>query len=102
MHMLKTVGVLAFVLTAGALLQPVTALAADRNHARNEFAGREDTRVVREYREPVRNGDWRHDREVTRSAFALDHRVIVRTSPFYYYAPAPRSEIGRASCRERV
>ncbi len=88
----KRIGVLAFALTAGALLQPMTALAADRNHGQNDFADRGRTQVVRQYREPARRDDWNR-RPVMRS----EERVVVRTAPRYYtpgyyaggyYAPA--------------
>lgn len=78
--MFKRVGVLAVVLTAGALLQPVAASAQDRfdrGHDRVVVVQRDQPRFTREYVvpeyaapvypapvyvEPAYRGDWHHDR----------------------------------------
>lgn len=72
--MLKRVGVLALVLSAGAaFLQPATAFAEDRYRAGGD---RHDQTIVHKYREPVH-------REIR------DRVRVVRRSDQYYYAPAP-------------
>lgn len=82
--MLKRVGVLALVLTAGALL-PAGAFAAERTFGHNAAPEhRNNVRVVQEYREPVRHDD-RDRNQWTRGS----DRVIVRTAPTYYYRWSP-------------
>ncbi len=86
--MFKRVGVLAFVLTAGAMfLQPVAAFAADRHEGgRATVQYRDNARRVERFREPVRRDGRDHswDRVARR-----DERVIVTAPAPYYYAPAP-------------
>ena len=78
--MLKRFGVLGLVLSAGLLLQPVAALAADRGHGSNNVERRNDVRVE-QYREPARRDDhYRFERR--------PERVIINTAPAYYYPPA--------------
>jgi len=94
--MLKRIGILSLVLSAGALLQPVSAMAAER-HA-NVVEHRDNPRFVQEYREPVRQQipervraqDWNRP-EAARERT----RVVVRTAPAYYYAPASQCGYGR-------
>lgn len=71
--MLKRVGVLAFVLSAGALLQPALASAQDRFDRGREYDRgrvvevlRDQPRYVREYVVPVRRDDCNRDRVVVR------------------------------------
>ena len=83
--MLKRIGILAFVLGAGALLQPAAALAADRAHGNDGFGQRNEMRVVEQNRVQVRRYDDRGDRDRDR-VVRRDERVIVRTGPQYYVA----------------
>lgn len=83
--MLKGVGVLALILSAGAVfLQPTVAFAEDRSH-HSAYSGdrRDNSRVVREYREPVRHDDrdWGVRARVNRGYYVA--------APNYYHAPAP-------------
>jgi hypothetical protein len=89
--MLKRVGVLALMLSAGAVfLQPTAAFAEERSHHTAYSSDRRDnSRGFREYREPVRRDRegraWREhgriDQRYARSYYA--------PAPTYYYAPAP-------------
>lgn len=92
--MLKRIGVLAFVLTAGVLFQPAAVFAADWNHGNAANDRREPARVetVRAVpsRERVSEGARRDDRAIRR-----DDRVVVETAPAYYYAPASNCAYGR-------
>lgn len=94
--MLKRVGVLAFVLTAGALFQPVAALAAERGHDGNRVESRQ-TRVVEQYRQPVRGEDWNGAGVVRRDDrdFRGQERVVVTAQPSYWYTAAPNCAYGR-------
>jgi len=84
------VGGLALLLTAGALLQPVSALAADRDHGRADFASHNNNaRFVRDYRAPLPDQSWNRDRFERRDQrVVVRDRVVVRTPNFYYGSPA--------------
>lgn len=79
--MLKRVGVLAFVLTAGALFEPAAALAAERGHGGSVAEHHDKARVVEQYGAPVAHEHWNRDGVVVRR----DDRVVVTTAPNYYY-----------------
>ena len=86
--MLKRVGVLALILSAGAVfLQPTAAFAEE--HAAYSGDRRYNSRAVREYREPVRRDN--NDR-AWRDRGRIDYRYergYYAPAPTYYYAPAP-------------
>jgi len=92
--MLKRIGPLACLLSAGALLQPVAALAADRNYRNSGFESRNNAHVVQQYRAPERNDGWNRDRDDRfdrRDERSVDRdRVVLRTAPNFFYAPAAR------------
>lgn len=97
--MLKRVGVLALILSAGAVfLQPTVAFAEDRSH-RSGYSGdyRNNSRVVREYREPVR----RDDRDRDWGERARVNRGYYVAPPSYYYAPAPNYYAPAPNCGYR-
>jgi len=85
--MFKRIGILSLLLGAGALIQPVSAFAAERHAAE---VGHENTRVVAQYRAPVRQDvqnrgreDWDRGRIEVRNV-----RPVVPATP-YYYEPLP-------------
>jgi hypothetical protein len=85
--MLKRVGILALILSAGAVfLQPTVAFAEDRSH-HSAYNGdrRDNSHAAREYREPVR----RDDRDRDWGERARVNRGYYVAPPSYYYAPAP-------------
>jgi hypothetical protein len=86
--MLKRVGVLALILSAGsAFLQPAVAFAEDRSHHTAYYGDRRDnSHAVREYREPVR----RYDRDRHWDERVRIERRYYAPAPNYYYAPAPK------------
>lgn len=89
--MLKRVGVLALILSAGAaFLQPAAAFAEERSHPPAYSVERGyNSRSVREYREPVRrDNDDRAWREHGRIEYR-NERGYYAPAPTYYYAPAP-------------
>jgi hypothetical protein len=89
--MLKRVGVLALMLSAGAVfLQPTAAFAEERSqHAAYSGDRRYNSREVRAYREPVRRDtDDRGWRERGRIEYR-NERGYYAPAPTYYYAPAP-------------
>src|SRR5207248_4246900 len=93
--MLKRVGVLALILSAGAVfLQPTVAFAEDRSHhSAYNWDHRDNSRAAREYREPVRRGDrdrdWRERARVNRGYYVVTPNYYYAPAPNYYYAPAP-------------
>jgi hypothetical protein len=94
--MLKRVGVLALILSAGAVfLQPTVAFAEDRSHhSAYDVDRRDNSRAAREYREPVRRDDrdrdWGGDRaRINRGYYVAPPNYYYAPAPNYYYAPAP-------------
>lgn len=93
--MLKRIGILSMVLSAGALLQPISAMAAER-HA-NVVEHRDNPHFVQQYRAPARRAPERaRTQDWNRAQIAREGtRVVVRTVPSYYYTSAPNCAYGR-------
>ena len=103
--MLKRVGILAFVLTAGALFQPAAVFAADWSHGNAMNEHRETARVETarmaasrdRHSEAVRRDDraFRRDDRANDRSFRGDDRMRVETAPVYHSTRAHARAYGR-------